>query len=80
MSEIVHARKFEGVIDSAELARLRQNSERWEWAKACAVDDDDGGFILYPGTAFMDRDYDPDAEAFEAAVDAAIAAERGAGE
>lgn len=79
LNEILEPHLRHVSIASAELARLRKNSERWEWAKACAVDEDDGGFILYPETAFMDRDYDPDAEAFEAAVDAAIAAERGAG-
>lgn len=65
------------IIDAAELASLQTDAERWEWAKQCAVDEDDGCFLLCPETAFLDRDYDPDAEAFEAAVDAAIAAEKG---
>lgn len=60
-------------VAAAELDSLQADAEQWRWAKACAVDEDDGGFILYPGTALPDRDFDPDAEAFQAAVDAAIA-------
>lgn len=60
--------KLEGEIDSAELARLRQNSERWEWflrsGHLMVIDFDQ----RLSGTLRSTK---------EAAVDAAIAAERG---